>query len=630
MEEDRRSPEEFLKLLQEEKEENQIEFIIYLGYSPGVGKTYQMLYDAHLLKKEKDITIGYVETHGRKETEELLKDLEIIPPKEINYNGLILKEPDIEAIIKRKPEIVIIDELAHTNAPGSQNLKRYQDVELLLENKIGVWTALNIEHIESINDIISNIIGVKIKETVPDNILYKATDIKVIDVPPEVLLKRLKEGKIYLGDIAKEAQNKFFRINNLIALRELALRISANKLYKDLSISLKGSSIGTFSDIREKILVGIYPSPFAENLIRIAFRMGNRINAEVVALYVETSSYKNLSQKEKDWLNKAIETAKSLEIELKWIKGENEAKDIASYAVNNNFTRIVIGKPKRFDIFGSFTKTIINNTPGIDIYMASTSKNINIDIKELKSKSIKNNFYNKSIPISIIAFLIAFFLDKNLTYLSKTLILSIPILISGFLFKKRDVFLSTVASLISFLIIAQRFDIKTLNYLILIGFIGILSYMIRVIKRRYEIAIDKEKSSNSIYDLTLKLYTLNNKDEIIMFLTQFLKKELNAEIGILLLKDEELFMVSSTENFNFDEKEKSIANFSLEKEVLAGFSTKYIPSSKNLYVPLVVKNKKIGVIGLSFSNKEDINDPRKKSFLESIAKIISLFLLEKL
>ncbi len=262
--------------------------------------------------------------------------------------------------------------------------------------------------------------------------------------------------------------------------------------------------------------------------------------------------------------------------------------------------------------------------------MASTSKNINIDIKELRSKNIKNNFYNKSIPISVVAFLITFFSDDKLTYMSKAIILSIPILISGFLFKKRDVFLSTFLSLTSFLIIAQRFDIETLNYLILIGFIGILSYIIRVIKRKYEIAIDKEKSSNSIYDLTLKLYTLNNKDEIIMFLTQFLKKELNAEIGIFLLKDKELIMVSSTDKFNFDEKEKSIANFSLEKEVIAGLSTKYIPSSKNLYIPLVVKNKKIGVIGLSFLNKEDVNDPRKKNFLESIAKIISLFLIEKI
>jgi len=208
---------------------------IFLGMSAGVGKTYTMLEVAHEAKKEgKDIIIGYVETHNRQETEKLTKGLELIPRKSIEYKGISVEEMDIDSVLQRKPAIVLVDELAHTNAPGSRHIKRYQDVIELLENGINVFTTLNVQHIESRTDIVAEITGIKIHETVPDSVVDLADDIEIIDLPPEDLLKRLAEGKVYIPEKAKQASENFFRIGNLTALREIALRLTAERVDKKL------------------------------------------------------------------------------------------------------------------------------------------------------------------------------------------------------------------------------------------------------------------------------------------------------------------------------------------------------------------------------------------------------------
>jgi two-component system sensor histidine kinase KdpD len=270
----RPSPEALLQLAQqEEAQKSRGRLTIYFGASPGVGKTYAMLSDARLRQQEgREVVLGYVATHGRAETEALLEGLEIIPPKVFAYKGMQLQEVDLDRIIKRKPSIVLVDELAHTNAPGARHAKRYQDVEELLKAGIDVYTTVNVQHLESLNDVIFQVMGLKVRETVPDTVIQEADEIKLIDLPPEELLKRLDEGKVYVKGIIGIAVENFFRPGNLLALREMALRVVAGSVDSRMLQYMKAHAIAGPWPVQERVVVGVFASPYAEKLVRAAFR----------------------------------------------------------------------------------------------------------------------------------------------------------------------------------------------------------------------------------------------------------------------------------------------------------------------------------------------------------------------
>ena len=263
---------------------------IYIGGAPGVGKSYQMLHDANEMgKNNRDIIIGFIETYGRKGTEEQIGNLEILPLKEINYKGVKLKELDVEGVIARNPEFVIIDELAHTNMPTSKNKKRFEDVLEILDNGINVMTAVNIQHLESLNDHVNRMTGIKVKETIPDKIIDIADEIEVIDVSPDSLRERIKDGKIYSNDKIDSALHNFFRIGNLNALRELALREVANEVDEKLVIYKNKKKVAGLIGAKEKILVCVNLNFNAEYLIRRGYRMAKMLKAEFYVLTVSKS-----------------------------------------------------------------------------------------------------------------------------------------------------------------------------------------------------------------------------------------------------------------------------------------------------------------------------------------------------
>lgn len=276
----RRTPEEYLEYI---RQQNRGKLKLYVGAAPGVGKSYKMLYDAREMKKDgMDIVIGLIETHGRKETEDAIADLEKIPLKEIEYKGKVFYELDVEGIIKRAPQVVVVDELAHSNIPSSKNKKRYMDVQELLEAGISVLSAFNIQHLESVHDIVAQITNVKVRERIPDFILQKANEIQLVDATPEVLRKRLIDGKIYKEEKIQQSLQNFFTLNNLGALRELSLREVADDMDEKISQTVI-EPIG----VKEKILVCVQYSSTAEKLIRRGWRMADRLNAELYVLNVE-------------------------------------------------------------------------------------------------------------------------------------------------------------------------------------------------------------------------------------------------------------------------------------------------------------------------------------------------------
>ena len=334
---------------------------IFLGYAPGVGKTYAMLNDAHVLKKRGiDVVVGIVETHKRAETEALLADLETIPRKMIDYKGIAIGEMDLDAVLARHPAVVLVDELAHTNVAGSRHPKRYQDIEELLENGIDVHTTVNIQHFESMNDAVAKITCVRMLETLPDTFFDRADEVQVIDIPWEELTQRLKEGKVYIPEQALHAIDNFFQRGNLFALRELMLTLVARKMDSELLNYMRAKAIPGPWPTAEKLVVCIAASPYAKQLIRKAYSIAKDAHAEWYAVYVLPSGFTEPSGKAKVYLTDALNLAEELGAKIMTLSGDDVADEIIRFARENNITQIVIGKPLRSALIEFFKRSPVS------------------------------------------------------------------------------------------------------------------------------------------------------------------------------------------------------------------------------------------------------------------------------
>lgn len=366
----RPDPDELLKLITaEEAREHRGKLTIYFGYAPGIGKTFSMLTDAQALRKEgKDVVIGWLQTHGRKETESLADGLAFVPNLDVEYSGIHLKEMDLTAILGRKPEIVLVDELAHTNAPGMKHQKRYQDVEEILDAGINVYTTFNVQHLESLSDVVAKISGVAVRETIPDPVFLSSDEVKLIDLPVDELLKRLKEGKVYTRDMAQEAVNRFFEPYTLLGLRQLATREVSIRLDHRIFRYLKEHGMTGPWYASERVLVGLHASPYAVQIVRAAFRLSSEINADLIAVHVVSDQDRRFSDEERAWLQKAVDVARVLQVKIVELKGNDVSAEIARFANENNVTKIIIGKPLRHGNIRPIDRLLLL-TSGIDVYI---------------------------------------------------------------------------------------------------------------------------------------------------------------------------------------------------------------------------------------------------------------------
>src|ERR1700674_1878905 len=371
----RPSPEALLEAAR--REENRVgKLRIFVGAAPGVGKTYEMLQQARARRKDAyDIVIGVVETHGRKETEALLEGLEVVLRRRIEYKGQWLEEMDLDGIIARRPQIVLVDELAHTNAPGSRHPKRYLDVEELLSRGIDVYTTVNIQHIDSLNDVVAQITHVRVRETVPDTVFDRADAVELVDLTPDDLIQRLKEGKVYVPKQAERALEHFFSPANLTALRELALRRTADRVDEQLLAQMQARAIQGPWAAGERILVCVSEDPRCAGLVRYAKRLSDRLHAPFVALSVETRRTVGLTEEERDRIADTLRLAHALGGEAATIPGGDRriADDIIGYAHANNITQIIIGKSTRsrwFEILnGSVVHDLVRGAGNIGVHV---------------------------------------------------------------------------------------------------------------------------------------------------------------------------------------------------------------------------------------------------------------------
>ncbi|HUW08056.1 MAG TPA: universal stress protein, partial [Williamwhitmania sp.] len=375
----RPNPDELLaSLYREEEKSKRGKLKIFFGMCAGVGKTYTMLQTAHAEKqKGSDIIIGYVETHDRRETAMLVEGFELIPRLSMEYKSTTIQEMDLDSILAHKPQVVLVDELAHTNAPGSRHAKRYQDVLEILENGIDVYTTLNVQHLESRSETVAQITGIVVHETLPDEIFENADEIELVDLTSEELLQRLSEGKIYTPERSRDAIENFFRKGNITALREMALRLVADRVDKQLHDYLQLKRIRGPWKSGLHLLVAIGPSPFSSRLLRWAKTLSYTMGANIQAIYVDTSH--KLTVKEQGQLDRNINLTKQLGIKLRIVTNYDIVKAIVDFAQKENITHIVVGKPRSRNILsmfrlGNFVNRLIRYSGNIDVYILGADR----------------------------------------------------------------------------------------------------------------------------------------------------------------------------------------------------------------------------------------------------------------
>lgn len=349
---------------------------IFIGMAPGVGKTYRMLEEAHRLKEEGiDVTIGLLETHGRQETAEKAIGLEVIPAKKIIHQGVILKEMDVDGVLSRQPQLVLVDELAHTNVPGSERQKRYQDVAIILDAGIDVYSTVNIQHLESLNDIVAKITGVVVRERIPDRILDEADEVVVIDVTPETLQERLQEGKIYAPHKIEQSLQNFFKRRNLVALRELALREVADNIEEDARTTMPPSD--HYCNIHDRVLVCLSTYPNSVHLLRRGARIAIQLHAHLYTLFVENPD-RFLTKEESLYIETCQHLCRDFGGEFLRVKATDVALAIAQTSQQYHITQVVIGQSQksRWELFwqGSLVQKLVRYLKDVDLHVIATEK----------------------------------------------------------------------------------------------------------------------------------------------------------------------------------------------------------------------------------------------------------------
>ncbi|MCX6230272.1 MAG: sensor histidine kinase KdpD [Bacteroidetes bacterium] len=612
----RPNPDELLTSLMNEEEKNKKgKLKIFFGMCAGVGKTYSMLKAAHEERlKGIDIIIGYVETHKRKETAELVDGFELIPRKTYEYKSTVVEEMDLDAIVARKPRIVLVDELAHTNAPNSRHAKRYHDIQEILEQGINVYTTLNVQHLESRSDTVAQITGIHVRETVPDEIFENADEVELIDLPTEELLQRLNEGKVYTAERSKEAIENFFRKGNITALREMALRLVADRVDKQLHDYLQQKRIKGPWKTGLHLLVAMGSSPYSAKLLRWAKNLSYSMDAKIQAIYVETTH--NLTLKEQEQFNKNISLAKQLGIKVRIITSNDIVKAIVNFAQKENVTHIFVGKPRIRNLFsmfqlGNFVNRLIRYSGNIDVYILGSDSLAKDRFKNKVSIPSFTSNVSQYFIITLYVFIATFisFLIKDIIgYQVISFVFLFLISFLALFYGTGPILLAaTLSALIwDYLFIPPQFTLhveKPVDMLMLLMFFiiallnGILTSRVRRQEKKIRI---REERTHALYQLTKELTMANSLDEVSKIAVKYVSKYFNLECSILLKreKDQLDYKTQNESDILLSENEQSIAAWVFKHTSKAGKYTNTLPSTDYTFYPLAGNTENIGVIAV--------------------------------
>ena len=617
--ENRPDPDQLLKRAQAE-EAQRGKLKIFFGAVAGVGKTYSMLEAAQHRKKEGgEVVVGYIETHKRAETEALLEGLEILPRKTVPYKNVDLPEFDIDAALKRNPSLILVDELAHTNAPGSRHSKRWQDVEELLNAGIDVYTTLNVQHCESVNDVITQVTGVIVRETVPDTFIEKAAEMELVDLPSEDLLKRLKEGKVYLGPQAEHAAQNFFQPGNLIALRQLALRYTAKNVDAQMR-SFKGlHSISKIWNVGERFLVCISGSPSAMNLIRAAKRIASEIGAPWTVAYVESDTLRQTSAG-KTRVSEMMRFAEKLGAETVTLSGQDISDELITFARANNITKLIVGKPKRTRwqelISGSIVNDLARRCGEIDLYVISGERQAVLtplkSTASSKAFSWKNAFLALCVVVLCTAVNIP--LSRHLEPANLILTYLLGVVWIAFRYGKR---ISLIASLLSVLLFDYLFtqpyfsftisdsqDVFTFAAMAIISFL--ISSLTDRLRQQTAATRMRENRNRILYELMQDLAKTSTPNGLFQALIHHVRNYFKLPVVIFTPNSQKELSVrvEKLEGHELRPNERAVAQWAYEHKQMAGQGSDTLPAAQGLYLPFVGAERTLGALGIFPKDKD--------------------------
>ena len=630
-------------LLKQANQINKGKLTVFLGAAAGVGKTFAMLSAAkERIKEGKKVLIGWIDTHHRKETDEVLEGVPRLDPIVINYKGKDFHEPDIDSLLRIKPDIALIDEFAHSNISGSKNTKRYSDIEELLDNGIDVYTSLNIQHLESLNDVVSQITGILVRETIPDKVLENA-EIHLVDIDADVLIQRLKDGKIYIPAQAQEAIQKFFRPGNINALREISLRYTADNVDVHLQDYMKSRGISGPWRTGEKVMVCISKNSQAANLIRIGKRMSASLNAELIVANVSTPWEPELSsQTQNNFLNN-LKLAESLGAEIISLTGVTIADEIINLAKKRNITQLIIGKPLRPRPIEWFQEPVVDKIirkgEGIRVHVIPTG----IKKTAYKEKDSKRNYRNFLLPMGVglgliaVFYLLSFFFESFIGIFNITVLFSIPAAIVAFYGNYLSSALVAAVSFLTFdfFFIPPRnlFTVEDLRfipsffiYLILAMFICYLSKKSKLQVRFVE---KREEQLSILYSLSRKISAKIDLQEVIENVKEKIERLIKCKVVFLIrgsngsLELQEQLLEEGLKKKSSDEKEKAIAEWVLANGRIAGKGTDFLNGSELIYFPLKTQGDIVGVIGIFLDKEQNLLTAEQQKLVESICGLLA-------
>ncbi len=621
---DRPSPE---ALLETAKQEGRGRLKLFLGAAPGVGKTYEMLCDARARKREGvDVVVGLVETHGRPETELLLEGLEVIPRRVVDYKGHALAEMDLDAILDRHPALVLVDELAHTNAPGSRHEKRYLDVEELLAAGIDIYTTLNIQHLESLGDVIAQITRIRVRETVPDSIIDRADEIEVVDLTPEDLIQRLKEGKVYVPQQARRAIQHYFSPGNLTALRELALRRTAQRVDAQMLNYMRSHAIRGPWAAGERVLVCVDGGPDSSALVRHARRFADQLNAPWTAIHVEGAEGRRRTEVEQDRIAEALRLAERLGGAAVTIPGPDVVETLVDYARANNVTHVVIARARRGFLRGwwrgSVEKRLIRRASDLAIHLMPAATERRGERGPLVSprEALKLHAYAGSAAIVILALLVGLLMrhvaaaDVALVFLTAVLASAITYGLWPSLF---TCLLSVLAYNFFFLRPLYTFTAANPENVIAVSFFVVVALFASQLGARVRAqaitARRRAKTTEELYQFSRKLAAAAVLDDVLWATAHQIALMLKVRVVLLLPEDERLQVRAGYPPEDIlGEADLAAATWSWQRARPAGRGADTLPGAKWLFLPMRTGRGTVGVAGIDRDAPAALNSEERR------------------
>ena len=617
MSEQRPDPDDLLRRVKaEEARAARGRLKIFFGACAGVGKTYAMLEAARARKAEGvDVLVGWVETHQRADTEALLAGLERLPAQPISYRGVELGEFDVDGALERRPTLLLVDELAHSNAPGSRHAKRWMDVVELLDAGISVYTTLNVQHVESLNDVVAQVTGVSVRETVPDRVVDEADEIALVDLPPRDLLERLRAGKVYTGDVAGAAARNFFREGNLIALRELALRRTAERVDAQMQRYRREHAISDVWPTTERLLVLVAASPYAVRLVRATRRAAARSRSPWIALHVEGPHDRRLPQADRAQLARTLALAERLGAEVVTIPGDDVVAEVVAYARSRNVTRIIVGKPAaptwRERWTGSLADRIIRASGGIDVLVLAGKADVQPGALLAREAAARNWLGYLWAALTVAACTgAATLMHGRFGEANVIMVYLVGVMVIATRFRPRHAVAASVLSVAAFdfffVLPYLTFAIADTQYLftfaVMLAAALVISGMAARVREQVEAGRARERRIAALYAMASDLARSAAQDDVAKVVVRNVAASLEA--GVLLLVADErgaLKEAGTSGSVALDEHERSVAQWGLDHSQMVGRWTDTLPGGRLLWAPLLGSRSAVGMLGLDLA-----------------------------